>query len=139
MFSTKQRAVGGITHLVVNMHLVTRKYGNNVTFEKINQKNISSKVALLSVLGIRHILVWIRMRIRIIGSVPLTNGSGCGFGRPKNIQILRIRIRISNIGYNDLQAALGRGEECKGLPQGQHQVRLSSVPAGLSQKMCYFN
>jgi hypothetical protein len=31
---------------------------------------------------------------------------------------------------NELQAALGRGEECKGLPQGQHQVRLSSILAG---------
>jgi hypothetical protein len=28
------------------------------------------------------------------GSVPLTNGSGCGSGRPKNIWILWIRIRL---------------------------------------------
>jgi hypothetical protein len=27
------------------------------------------------------------MRIRILGSVPLSNGSGCGSGRPKNIRI----------------------------------------------------
>ncbi len=39
---------------------------------------------LYAVLGIRDILV----RIRIPGTVPLTNGSG----RPKNIRILRIRI-----------------------------------------------
>ncbi len=31
------------------------------------------------------ILVRIRMQIRILGSVPLSNGSGCGSGRPKNI------------------------------------------------------
>jgi hypothetical protein len=43
-----------------------------------------------AVLGIREILVPIRMRIRILGSVPLTNRSGCGSGRPRNI---RIRIR----------------------------------------------
>jgi hypothetical protein len=41
-----------------------------------------------SVLWIRDILV----RIRILGSVPLYNGSGCGSGRPKNVRILRIRI-----------------------------------------------
>ena len=28
------------------------------------------------------------------GSISLTNGSGCGSGRPKNIWILRIRIRM---------------------------------------------
>jgi hypothetical protein len=34
----------------------------------------------VSVLGIRDILVCIRMRIRILGSIPLTNRSGCGSG-----------------------------------------------------------
>ncbi len=34
----------------------------------------------LTVLGIRDILVRIRMRIRILGSLPLTNGSRCGCG-----------------------------------------------------------
>jgi hypothetical protein len=38
-----------------------------------------------AVLGIRHILVRIRMRIRILGSVPLTNGSGYGSGMPKKL------------------------------------------------------
>ncbi len=33
------------------------------------------------------------MLIRILVSVPLTNGSGCVSGRPKNIRILQIRIR----------------------------------------------
>ncbi len=45
--------------------------------------------AFCPVLGIRDILV----RILIRGSVPLTNGSGCGSGRPKNV-----RIRIRNTG-----------------------------------------
>jgi hypothetical protein len=35
--------------------------------------------------------ILIRMRIRILGSGPLTDGSGCGSGRPKNIRILRFR------------------------------------------------
>jgi hypothetical protein len=46
-----------------------------------------------AVLGIRDILVRIRMRIRNLWSVPLTNGSGCVSGMPQNIRILRIRIR----------------------------------------------
>jgi hypothetical protein len=56
-------------------------------------------LASISVLRIHEILV----RIRIRGSIPLTNGSESG--RPKNIWILRIRIRIrirntvSNIQY----------------------------------------
>ncbi len=40
--------------------------------------------------GDRDILV----RIRILGSLPLTNGSGCGSRRPKNIRIPRIRIQM---------------------------------------------
>jgi hypothetical protein len=48
---------------------------------------------LVAMLGIRDILVRTRMRIRILGSVPLTNGSGCGSGRPENIRIIRIRIQ----------------------------------------------
>jgi hypothetical protein len=53
-----------------------------------------------NVLRIRDILVPTdpdadpELRIRILGSVPLTNGSGCGSVRAKNIRILRIR----NIG-----------------------------------------
>jgi hypothetical protein len=39
------------------------------------------------------LLVQIRMQIRILGSALLTNGSGCGSGRPENIRILLIRIR----------------------------------------------
>jgi hypothetical protein len=35
------------------------------------------------------------MRIRILGSVFLTNGSGCGSGRPENTRI-RMGIRIRN-------------------------------------------
>ncbi len=34
------------------------------------------------------------------GSISLTNGSGCGSGRPKNIWILRIRMRIRNTGIH---------------------------------------
>ncbi len=34
------------------------------------------------------------------GSISLTNGSGCGSGRPKNIWILRIRILIRNTDRN---------------------------------------
>jgi hypothetical protein len=63
MFSTKQRAVGGITHLVVNMHLVTRKYGNNVTFEKM-KKIFPQKW--------RYYQCW--------GSVTFWYGSGCRCG-----------------------------------------------------------
>jgi hypothetical protein len=48
--------------------------------------NLNVKKAAL---GIRDILV----RIRILGVVALTHGSGCGFGRPKNI-----RIGIQNTG-----------------------------------------
>jgi len=44
--------------------------------------------------GIHDILGWIRMRIRIFGSVPLTYGSGRGPGWSKNIRILHIWIRI---------------------------------------------
>jgi hypothetical protein len=45
-------------------------------------------------LGSRDIFV----RIRILGSVPLNNGYGCGSVRPKIIWILRIRMRIRNTG-----------------------------------------
>jgi hypothetical protein len=34
------------------------------------------------------------------GSIALTNGSGSGFRRPKNIRIRRIRIRIRKTGFN---------------------------------------
>ncbi len=42
----------------------------------------------------------ILLRIRILGSVRLSNGSGCGSGRSKNIRIIRIQIqmRIRNSG-----------------------------------------
>jgi hypothetical protein len=49
-------------------------------------KSVLKKIDhLRSVLGIRIIWARIRMRIWILGSVPLTNGSGCGFapGGPK--------------------------------------------------------
>jgi hypothetical protein len=39
----------------------------------------------LSVLGIRDILV--RIRMRILGSVLMANRSGCGSGRTKNIRM----------------------------------------------------
>ncbi len=45
------------------------------------------------VLWIRNILVRIWMRIQILGSVPLLNGTG----RPRNIRILRIRNRNTHI------------------------------------------
>ncbi len=47
--------------------------------------------------------LWIRdilVQIRIPGSVLVTDGSGCGSGRPENIRILRIKIRIHNTGRN---------------------------------------
>jgi hypothetical protein len=62
-------------------------------------KNHSLNI-ILAVFRIHDISVWIRIRIR--GSMPLTNGSGSipltsgsGSGRPKNSWI-RIRIRIRN-------------------------------------------
>jgi len=55
-----------------------------------NGFNMYTLVGVKPVLGIRDILV----RIRIPGSVPLTNGSGSK--RAKNIRFLRIRIRIRN-------------------------------------------
>jgi hypothetical protein len=48
-------------------------------------------------LRIRDILI--RMRIRILGSVPQTNGCRCmRIREAKNIRILRFRMRIRNIG-----------------------------------------
>jgi hypothetical protein len=39
------------------------------------------------------------MRILLLGSISLNNGSGCGFGRPKNIRYgSECRIRILNAG-----------------------------------------
>jgi len=49
---------------------------------------LGNKIVFLAVLRIRDILV--QMRIRILRSVPLTNGYGCGTRRAKNI---RMRIR----------------------------------------------
>jgi hypothetical protein len=50
--------------------------------------NIFFLLFLFPVLRIRDMLVriWIRIRmlIQILGDVPLTNGSGCGSGMPKN-------------------------------------------------------
>ncbi len=41
------------------------------------------------------------MRIRILGSVPLWNGFGCGSGRPKNMQIsIRIRKTAKKVIWN---------------------------------------
>jgi hypothetical protein len=62
---------------------------------------IFSTVSFLSfnaVLWIRDILVRIRMRIRNLGSVPLSNG--CGSVRPKTILIVYIRMRIRNTDKN---------------------------------------
>ncbi len=41
------------------------------------------------------------MMIEGSGSIPLTNGSGPGSGRPKNMWIRWIRIRIRNTGIRD--------------------------------------
>jgi hypothetical protein len=57
--------------------------------EKSGRPGKTPNCQYLAVLVIRDILV--RIRIRILGSVPLTNRSGCGSGRPKNKWILRIR------------------------------------------------
>jgi hypothetical protein len=51
----------------------------------------SIMTVFVPVMRIRDIWVRTRTRIRIVRSVPLTNGSGCGSGRPNNIRILRIR------------------------------------------------
>jgi hypothetical protein len=65
-------------------------------FKKNNKSRLRgaflSHGGLSPVLGIRDILV----RIQILGSVTLTNGSGSGM--PRNIRILRIRMRIRNTG-----------------------------------------
>ena len=45
---------------------------------------IKTNALSLEVLRIRDMLVRIHMRMRILGSVPLTNGSECGSGRPNN-------------------------------------------------------
>ena len=55
--------------------------------ERPPQPKLHGKNVCKAVLRIRDILVRIRIRIRIIGSVFLTNGSGCGSGRPKNMRI----------------------------------------------------
>jgi hypothetical protein len=52
-------------------------------------KKLDSDPDQYAVLGIRDILV----RIRSLGYVPLTNGSGFGSRMPKNIRFLRMRIR----------------------------------------------
>ncbi len=44
-------------------------------------KNISQMISVVD--WIRNILVRIRMWIWILGSVPLSDGSGFGYGRPK--------------------------------------------------------
>ncbi len=56
------------------------KYPGSVTLHVLRQHR---HIVLL----IRDILRRIRMRIRIPGSVSLTNGSGCGSGRSKNIRV----------------------------------------------------
>jgi hypothetical protein len=57
----------------------SKSANRNVLISVADLEPYSSKV-----LGIRDSLVRIGMRIRILGSLPLTNGSGCGSGRPKN-------------------------------------------------------
>jgi hypothetical protein len=64
---------------------------------KHNRFQLPTLQRKLAVLGIRDILVW----IRIPGSVPLTNGSGCGSGRTKSIPILRTGSR-SGCGFGTL-------------------------------------
>ncbi len=49
-------------------------------------------------LQVNNSVLRIRMRTPILGSVPLTNGSGCGSGRPKYIRILH-----SSIGKKQMQ------------------------------------
>jgi hypothetical protein len=44
--------------------------------------------------------------LMIEGSGPLTNGSGCGSERPKNIWILRIRMRFRNTASYECGAYL---------------------------------
>ncbi len=51
--------------------------------ERSSGPQLHDKNVCKAMLQIRDILV----RIRILGSVPLTNASGCGSGRPKNIRI----------------------------------------------------
>ncbi len=62
-----------------------------LVFSCLTQMILVHKLALVkAVFRIHDILVWIRIR----GSMPLTNGSGSGSGRPKNMVIRWIRIRI---------------------------------------------
>jgi hypothetical protein len=75
---------------------MSRKTRKKVFFVGVNDRlRISGGGPDRPVLGIRDILV--RIGMRTLESVPLTNVSGCGSERPKNIQI-RIRMRIRNYG-----------------------------------------
>ncbi len=63
--------------------------------DKLPLRSQGRHLHFASVLRIHAILVWIRIRIR--GSMPLTNGSGSR--RPKNMWIRWIRIRIRFASY----------------------------------------
>ncbi len=64
-----------------------RSTGTFTSFFKDNSRNH----------GFSYYFCWMIERSGA-GSVLVTNGSGSGSGRPKNIRILRDRIRIRNIG-----------------------------------------
>jgi hypothetical protein len=72
-------------------------------------KQSPEKHAESSVVDPRH---FVRIQMRILGSVPLSNGSGCGSGRPKKIRI-RMRIRIHNTDRKKNLAKLSQGLQKK--------------------------
>ena len=61
-------------------------------FSKVKRKK---KVTKSSYQGFSYCFC---LMIKGSGSIPLTNGSGSGFRRPKNIRIRRIRVGICNTG-----------------------------------------
>ncbi len=52
--------------------------GNGGRGGAISNEGAMSLGSFKAVFRIRDLLVWTRMRMRILGSVPLTNGSGWG-------------------------------------------------------------
>ncbi len=109
-FCNKKPAVPVFTCLIavialnVGLHLVNSVYQAQLLCWLHNQEEWRDGISVITgiycstvqcaVLRIRDIFI----RIRILGYVTPTNGSGCGSRRPKNIRILWIRMRIRNTG-----------------------------------------
>jgi hypothetical protein len=92
--------------------------------------------------AVLRMCVMIRMRIRILGSVPLTNGSGRGSGRPKNIRIwMRIRIRNADHLHHWKDLALflrGFLRCCGGLFEEKNKLRFTIKKLGVAQTKLLF-